>query len=173
MEYTIHDLERIVGYREECQRQISTIKQQIESLQNALNHAEPRWRRWSSIEDSLRREGTLRRMHTVRREDTEPPVQQTESEYFDAKGLEALTGTKASTWRYWANIGEGLSRSSSAVAAYVCSHRRVEPSISVNKIVTTPEGAAAVMASPRPTRYVPRSQAFSPCTNEFRSVRPR
>nr|WP_157681543.1 helix-turn-helix domain-containing protein [Mycobacterium sp. JS623] len=24
-----------------------------------------------------------------------------------AKDLEALTGTKASTWRYWANIGEG------------------------------------------------------------------
>ena len=34
---------------------------------------------------------------------------------------------------------------------------------SVNKNVTTPEGAAAVMASPRPTRYAPRSQAFSPC----------
>src|ERR1700722_1552163 len=33
----------------------------------------------------------------------------------------------------------------------------------VNKNVTTPEGAAGVMASPRPTRYAPRSQAFSPC----------
>jgi hypothetical protein len=42
MEYTIHDLERIVGYREVCQRQISAIKQQIESLQNVLDHAESR-----------------------------------------------------------------------------------------------------------------------------------
>jgi predicted DNA-binding transcriptional regulator AlpA len=43
----------------------------------------------------------------VRREDTEPTVQQRASEYLDAKGMEALTGTKASTWRCWANIGEG------------------------------------------------------------------
>ena len=29
------------------------------------------------------------------------------SEYLDSLGLEELTGTKASTWRYWASIGEG------------------------------------------------------------------
>jgi prophage regulatory protein len=29
------------------------------------------------------------------------------SEYLDSLELEALTGTKASTWRYWASIGEG------------------------------------------------------------------
>ena len=37
MEYTIQDLERVVGYREECQRQVSSIKQQIEALQNDLS----------------------------------------------------------------------------------------------------------------------------------------
>lgn len=30
-----------------------------------------------------------------------------ESEYLDAVDLEQLTGTKASTWRYWASIGAG------------------------------------------------------------------
>ncbi|MEZ0363379.1 helix-turn-helix transcriptional regulator [Mycobacterium sp. pUA109] len=29
------------------------------------------------------------------------------SEYLDSQDLESLTGTKASTWRYWAMIGEG------------------------------------------------------------------
>ena len=29
------------------------------------------------------------------------------SEYLGSLDLEALTGTKASTWRYWANIGRG------------------------------------------------------------------
>jgi prophage regulatory protein len=29
------------------------------------------------------------------------------SEYLDSQDLEGLTGTKASTWRYWAMIGEG------------------------------------------------------------------
>jgi predicted DNA-binding transcriptional regulator AlpA len=29
------------------------------------------------------------------------------SEYLDSLDLEELTGTKASTWRYWASIGEG------------------------------------------------------------------
>lgn len=29
------------------------------------------------------------------------------SEYLDSLELEELTGTKASTWRYWASIGEG------------------------------------------------------------------
>jgi prophage regulatory protein len=28
-------------------------------------------------------------------------------EYWDSKELEQHTGTKASTWRYWAMIGEG------------------------------------------------------------------
>lgn len=28
-------------------------------------------------------------------------------EFLDAAGLEQLTGTKASTWRYWAYMGEG------------------------------------------------------------------
>jgi predicted DNA-binding transcriptional regulator AlpA len=107
MEYTIHDLERVVGYREECQRQISSMKQQIESRQNDLSHTESRWWHWCDIEDTLRREEALRRGGTVLGEETEPPVQATEGEYLGAKGLEALTGTKASTWRYWANIGEG------------------------------------------------------------------
>jgi prophage regulatory protein len=30
-----------------------------------------------------------------------------ESEILDSKELEALYGTKASTWRYWASINEG------------------------------------------------------------------
>jgi prophage regulatory protein len=30
-----------------------------------------------------------------------------EQELLDSKQLEALTGTKASTWRYWANVGQG------------------------------------------------------------------
>lgn len=29
------------------------------------------------------------------------------NEYLDSQDLESLTGTKASTWRYWAMIGEG------------------------------------------------------------------
>ena len=29
------------------------------------------------------------------------------SEYVDSLDLEKLTGTKASTWRYWASIGTG------------------------------------------------------------------
>ena len=28
-------------------------------------------------------------------------------EYFDSNDLEQLTGTPASTWRYWAHIGQG------------------------------------------------------------------
>lgn len=28
-------------------------------------------------------------------------------EYFDSSDLEQLTGTPASTWRYWAHIGQG------------------------------------------------------------------
>jgi predicted DNA-binding transcriptional regulator AlpA len=30
-----------------------------------------------------------------------------DNEFFDALGLEGLTGTKASTWRYWASIDTG------------------------------------------------------------------
>jgi prophage regulatory protein len=30
-----------------------------------------------------------------------------ETEYLDSKQLEKLTGTKASTWRFWASIGQG------------------------------------------------------------------
>ena len=30
-----------------------------------------------------------------------------DSDYLDSADLENLTGTKASTWRYWAMIGEG------------------------------------------------------------------
>jgi prophage regulatory protein len=30
-----------------------------------------------------------------------------ENEYLDSTGLEELTGTPASTWRYWAHIGSG------------------------------------------------------------------
>jgi prophage regulatory protein len=29
------------------------------------------------------------------------------AEYWDANELELLTGTKASTWRYWAHLGQG------------------------------------------------------------------
>lgn len=29
------------------------------------------------------------------------------AEYLDSIELEELTGTKASTWRYWASIGQG------------------------------------------------------------------
>jgi prophage regulatory protein len=31
----------------------------------------------------------------------------TGNEYLDSKGLERLTGTRASTWRYWASRNEG------------------------------------------------------------------
>jgi len=30
-----------------------------------------------------------------------------QSDYLDSAGLERMTGTPASTWRYWAMIGEG------------------------------------------------------------------
>jgi prophage regulatory protein len=30
-----------------------------------------------------------------------------DNEYLNSEDLEKLTGTKASTWRYWAMIGEG------------------------------------------------------------------
>ena len=30
-----------------------------------------------------------------------------EDEFFGARELEKLTGTKASTWRYWASVGAG------------------------------------------------------------------
>jgi prophage regulatory protein len=30
-----------------------------------------------------------------------------DSEFVDSRWLEARTGTKASTWRYWASIGQG------------------------------------------------------------------
>ena len=30
-----------------------------------------------------------------------------EPEYLDSKGMEGLTGTKASTWRYWDATGTG------------------------------------------------------------------
>ena len=30
-----------------------------------------------------------------------------EREYFTSKDLEKLTGTKASTWRYWDSVGQG------------------------------------------------------------------
>jgi prophage regulatory protein len=30
-----------------------------------------------------------------------------DSEYLDSQDLEILTGTKASTWRYWAMLGQG------------------------------------------------------------------
>jgi prophage regulatory protein len=30
-----------------------------------------------------------------------------DSEYLNSEDLEKITGTKASTWRYWAMIGEG------------------------------------------------------------------
>jgi predicted DNA-binding transcriptional regulator AlpA len=30
-----------------------------------------------------------------------------DGEYLDSKQLETLTGTRASTWRYWASIGSG------------------------------------------------------------------
>ena len=30
-----------------------------------------------------------------------------DQDYLDAKQLERITGTKASSWRYWASLGEG------------------------------------------------------------------
>lgn len=30
-----------------------------------------------------------------------------ESEFYSSADLEELTGTRASTWRYWASIGQG------------------------------------------------------------------
>lgn len=29
------------------------------------------------------------------------------NDYLNSEDLEQLTGTKASTWRYWASVGEG------------------------------------------------------------------
>jgi hypothetical protein len=40
-----------------------------------------------------------------------------DKELLGARDLEALTGTKASTWRYWAYIGEGPASSCSLVSA--------------------------------------------------------
>src|ERR1700740_381909 len=51
------------------------------------------------------------------------------------------------------------------------SHRPVEPSTSVNRNVTTPEGAAPVMASPPPKPYVLQSQAISPCRGSDPDIR--
>lgn len=33
--------------------------------------------------------------------------EQHEPQFLDSRGLEGLTGIKASTWRYWASVGEG------------------------------------------------------------------
>ena len=38
---------------------------------------------------------------------TREDVERAYRAYLDAKNLEELTGTKASTWRYWASIGRG------------------------------------------------------------------
>jgi hypothetical protein len=55
-EYTINDLERIIGYREESERERAHIENQINYLKSDLRHVDSRWRHWVAIEAALLRE---------------------------------------------------------------------------------------------------------------------
>lgn len=58
-----------------------------------------------------------------------------ESEYFDSTDLEELTGTKASTWRYWASIGAGP-------ASFKIGRRRVWRKSDVTAWIAEQQGAS-------------------------------
>jgi hypothetical protein len=55
-EYTVNDLERIIGYRKESEREQSHIEHQISNLKGDLRNVESRWRHWVAIEAALKRE---------------------------------------------------------------------------------------------------------------------
>jgi hypothetical protein len=62
-------------------------------------------------------------------------------ELLGARDLEALTGTKASTWRYWASIGEGpasfkLGRRRARVTGRCRNDRYAVPSASASTVCT-------------------------------------
>lgn len=59
-----------------------------------------------------------------------------DSEYLTAPELEQFTGTKASTWRYWAMIGEGP-------ASFKLGRRRVWKRSTVLEWLATQEAAAS------------------------------
>lgn len=61
------------------------------------------------------------------------------SEYLDSLDLEKLTGTKASTWRYWAMIGQGP-------ASFKLGRRRVWKRSTVLAWLATQETAGAGVA---------------------------
>ena len=58
------------------------------------------------------------------------------SEYLDSVDLEELTGTPASTWRYWAHIGSGP-------ASFKLGRRRVWKRSTVMAWLEAQEGASA------------------------------
>jgi prophage regulatory protein len=57
-------------------------------------------------------------------------------EYLDSEDLEKLTGTRASTWRYWASIGEGP-------ASFKLGRRRVWKRATIEEWLAEQEGATA------------------------------
>lgn len=59
-----------------------------------------------------------------------------DSEYVDSQDLETLTGTKASTWRYWASVGEGP-------PSFKLGRRRVWKRADVLAWIAEQEGASA------------------------------
>jgi prophage regulatory protein len=59
-----------------------------------------------------------------------------DSEYLDSDDLEKLTGTKASTWRYWAMIGQGP-------ASFKLGRRRVWKRSTVHEWLEAQEAATA------------------------------
>lgn len=58
------------------------------------------------------------------------------SEYLSSDDLEALTGTKASTWRYWAHMGVGP-------ASFKIGKRRVWRRVTVEAWLAEQEGLRA------------------------------
>ena len=56
-------------------------------------------------------------------------------EYCDALELERRTGTKASTWRYWASIGQGP-------PSWKLGRRRVWSKVAVDKYLSEQQGDA-------------------------------
>jgi prophage regulatory protein len=58
------------------------------------------------------------------------------SEYLDSLDLEELTGTKASTWRYWAMVGQGP-------ASFKLGRRRVWKKADVLAWIAEREAASA------------------------------
>jgi prophage regulatory protein len=77
------------------------------------------------------------------------------SEYMDAAGLEDLTGTPKSTWRYWATVtGEGP-------PSFCIGRRRVWRRSTVLEWLAQQEQAAEETPAPRVPRQNPRRRKAS------------